>query len=47
MDIVLADFMVDSPIVKAALHAPANGLFCVLNRENGALFSVTPFVKVT
>lgn len=47
MHIVLADFMVDSPIVKATLHAPANGLFCVLNPQNGALISATPFVKVT
>jgi len=46
MDIVLADFMVDRPNVKATLHAPRNRLFYVLNRKHGALISATPFVKV-
>ncbi len=47
MDIVLADLTIDGRPVKAALHAPKNGFFYVLNRENGKLLSAEPFVKVT
>ena len=50
MDIVLADLQIgdeaDEPI-KAILHAPKNGFFYVINRENGKLVSAEPFVKTT
>jgi quinohemoprotein ethanol dehydrogenase len=47
MDIVLADLEIDGRTVKAALHAPKNGFFYVLDRENGQLISAEPFVNVT
>lgn len=47
MDIVLADLTIEGRPVKAALHAPKNGFFYVLNRENGKLLSAEPFVEVT
>lgn len=50
MDIVLADLQLgdeaDEP-VKALLHAPKNGFFYVINRENGKLISAEPFVETT
>ena len=50
MDIVLTDLQVgdeaDEP-VKAILHAPKNGFFYVINRENGKLVSAEPFVETT
>lgn len=42
MDIVLADLEIDGREVKAALHAPKNGFFYVLDRENGELISAEP-----
>jgi len=47
MDIVLADLTIEGRPVKAAMHAPKNGFFYVLDRENGKLLSAEPFVKVT
>jgi len=47
MDIVLADLTIDGEPVKAALHAPKNGFFYVLDRRDGKLVSAEPFVKVT
>jgi quinohemoprotein ethanol dehydrogenase len=35
MDIVLADLEIDGRTVKAAMHAPKNGFFYVIDRENG------------
>jgi quinohemoprotein ethanol dehydrogenase len=46
MDIVLADLEVDGETVKALLHAPKNGFFYVINRENGELISAEPFADV-
>lgn len=47
MDIVLADLTIDGRPVKAALHAPKNGFFYVLDREDGRLVSAEPFARVT
>lgn len=47
MDIVLADLEIDGRTVKAALHAPKNGFFYVLDRSNGKLVSAEPFAHVT
>ncbi|MEN8374464.1 MAG: PQQ-dependent dehydrogenase, methanol/ethanol family [Gemmatimonadota bacterium] len=47
MDIVLADLTIDGEEVKAALHAPKNGFFYVLERETGRLISADPFSTVT
>ena len=47
MDIVLADLTIDGREVKAALHAPKNGFFYVLDRENGELVSAEPFADIT
>lgn len=35
------------PPIKAILHAPKNGFFYVINRENGKLVSAEPFVETT
>lgn len=47
MDIVLADLQVGGRDVKAIMHAPKNGFFYVIDRENGKLLSAEPFADVT
>ncbi|MEX2481770.1 MAG: PQQ-dependent dehydrogenase, methanol/ethanol family [Gammaproteobacteria bacterium] len=47
MDIVLADLKYGEQTIKALLHAPKNGFFYVLNRENGELLSAEQLGKVT
>jgi len=47
MDIVLADIEMDGKPVKAILHAPKNGFFYVIDREDGKLLSAEPFVETT
>jgi quinohemoprotein ethanol dehydrogenase len=47
MDIVLADLTVDGREVKAAMHAPKNGFFYVVDRSDGTLLSAEPFTRVT
>ncbi|HSM37083.1 MAG TPA: PQQ-binding-like beta-propeller repeat protein, partial [Longimicrobiales bacterium] len=42
MDIVLADLTIEGREVKAALHAPKNGFFYVLDRADGTLVSAEP-----
>ncbi len=43
MDIVLADLKIDGKDVKAALHAPKNGFFYVIDRSNGKVLSAEKF----
>jgi quinohemoprotein ethanol dehydrogenase len=47
MDIVLADLEIDGRTVKAAMHAPKNGFFYVIDRENGHVLSAEPFADIT
>ncbi len=47
MDIVLADIDYGEQRVKALLHAPKNGFFYVINRDNGELLSAEKIGKVT
>ena len=47
MDIVLADLKYREQNIKALLHAPKNGFFYVINRENGELLSAEKIAKVT
>ena len=47
MDIVSMDFKVRDRTVKALMHAPKNGFFYILNRQNGRLLSAKPYAKVT
>jgi len=47
MDIVLADLTIEGEPVKALMHAPKNGFFYVINRENGALISAEPYTETT
>ena len=47
MDIVLADLNIDGRMVKALMHAPKNGFFYVIDRENGELVSAAPFTETT
>ena len=47
MDIVLVDLKFNEQTVKALMHAPKNGFFYVLNRENGELLSAEKLGKVT
>jgi len=47
MDIVLADLKYGEQTVKALMHAPKNGFFYVINRENGELLSAEKIAKVT
>ena len=47
MDIVLADLTIEGRTVKALMHAPKNGFFYVLDRENGELVSAAPFTETT
>ena len=47
MDIVLVDLKFNEQTVKALMHAPKNGFFYVLIRENGELLSAEKLGKVT
>ena len=47
MDMVLADLTIDGREVKALMHAPKNGFFYVIDRENGKLILAEPFTEVT
>jgi len=47
MDIVLADLEIGGRKVKALMHAPKNGFFYVIDRENGKLISAEPFAHIT
>ncbi|MEQ9737758.1 MAG: PQQ-binding-like beta-propeller repeat protein, partial [Algiphilus sp.] len=47
MDMVLADLTIDDQPRKALLHAPKNGFFYVLDREDGSLISAEKLGKVT
>ena len=47
MDIVLADLKYGGQTIKALMHAPKNGFFYVINRENGELLSAEKIGKVT
>lgn len=44
--IILADIPIDGKQRKVLLHAPKNGLFYVIDRENGALISAKPFTFI-
>ena len=46
-DIVLADLRLDGKDIKAILHAPKNGFYYVLDRENGKLVSAEKLGTVT
>jgi quinohemoprotein ethanol dehydrogenase len=46
MDIVLADLKYGEQTIKALMHAPKNGFFYVINRENGELLSAEKIGKV-
>ncbi len=46
MDIVLADLKIDGKNVKAAMHAPKNGFFYVIDRSNGKVLSAEKFADV-
>jgi quinohemoprotein ethanol dehydrogenase len=46
MDIELADLKVGAETVPVILHAPKNGFFYILDRENGKLISAQPFARV-
>jgi quinohemoprotein ethanol dehydrogenase len=43
MDIVLADLKINGKDVKAAMHAPKNGFFYVIDRSNGKVLSAEKF----
>ena len=47
MDMVLATLEIDGKPRKVLLHAPKNGFFYVLDRENGKLISAEKIGKVT
>lgn len=47
MDIVLADLNIEGEEVKAMMHAPKNGFFYIINRENGELLSAEPFTETS
>ena len=44
--IVLADLTIDGQPRKAAMQAPKNGFFYVLDRQNGRLISATPLLPM-
>ena len=46
MDIVLADLDIDGRTVKALMHAPKNGFFYVIDREDGKLLSAEAYAEV-
>src|ERR1019366_4194812 len=43
---ILADIPIEGKPRKVLLHAPKNGLFYVIDRENGALISAKPFTFI-
>jgi quinohemoprotein ethanol dehydrogenase len=45
--IILADIPVEGTMRKVILHAPKNGFFYVIDRENGKLLSAEKFVEAT
>ena len=47
MDIVLAELKQRDKTFKVILHAPKNGFFYIINREDGELLSAEKFAKVT
>jgi quinohemoprotein ethanol dehydrogenase len=47
MDIVLATLSINGAPRKVLMHAPKNGFFYVIDRENGKLISAQKFAKVT
>ncbi len=47
MDIMLADLEVNGEPRKVIMHAPKNGFFYILDRNNGELLSAEKFGKVT
>jgi quinohemoprotein ethanol dehydrogenase len=47
MDIVLADLDIEGEQVKALMHAPKNGFFYVIDRQDGALISAEKYTEVT
>ncbi|CAB1367655.1 PQQ-dependent dehydrogenase, methanol/ethanol family [Denitratisoma oestradiolicum] len=47
MDMVLADLTIEGKQRKVMLHAPKNGFFYVIDRENGKLISAEKIVKAT
>jgi quinohemoprotein ethanol dehydrogenase len=46
-DVVLADIRIADRLRHVVLHAPKNGFFYVIDRENGKLISAKPFGIVT
>ena len=44
---ILADIPIDGRKRKVLLHAPKNGFFYVIDRENGALISAKPFTFIS
>lgn len=44
--IILADLPLDGRPRKVLLHAPKNGIFYVIDRENGSLISAKPFTFI-
>jgi PQQ-dependent dehydrogenase (methanol/ethanol family) len=44
--IILADLPIDGKTRKVLLHAPKNGIFYVLDRENGAVISAKPYTFI-
>lgn len=46
MDIVLATLPIDGKPRRVLLHAPKNGFFYVIDRDNGKLISAQPIAKV-
>jgi quinohemoprotein ethanol dehydrogenase len=47
MDIVLADLNIEGRQVKALMHAPKNGFFYIIDRENGELISAEKYTEVS
>src|SRR5271155_4967170 len=43
---ILADVPIEGKLRKVLLHAPKNGFFYVIDRENGALISAKPFTFI-
>jgi alcohol dehydrogenase (cytochrome c)/quinohemoprotein ethanol dehydrogenase len=44
--IILADISIDGKTHKVLLHAPKNGIFYVIDRENGAVISAKPYTFI-
>lgn len=44
--IILADIPIDGKTRKVLLHAPKNGIFYVIDRENGAVISARPYTFI-